>query len=188
MLGRHPVLPVPSVAAAWALATFPGSAGQASTLARFASSPYVGINRNFWTEPGLEDHRPGVLCRVANLDSLEIRLKQNHEERGISATPLHGLPFNRVAKGVTRLPGGEDTCLRSKIAYGIVTAALCLSLCVSTEQRAYAYVDPGAGLLMLQAAGAVFTGVLFTVRRHIKALFTRDKTAEPRASGRNREG
>ncbi len=57
---------------------------------------------------------------------------------------------------------------------------LCLSL--SLERRAYAYVDPGSGLLMLQAAGTILTGVLFTLRRRIKALFTRNKPAEAPAT------
>jgi hypothetical protein len=52
------------------------------------------------------------------------------------------------------------------------------SLSLSLEPRAYAYVDPGSGLLMLQAAGTVLTGVLFTLRRRIKSLFSRDKPTE----------
>lgn len=51
------------------------------------------------------------------------------------------------------------------------------SLGLAIEPRAYAYVDPGSGLLMLQAAGTVLTGVLFTLRRRIKSLFTRNKPA-----------
>ncbi len=51
-------------------------------------------------------------------------------------------------------------------------------LCLGLERRAYAYVDPGSGLLMLQAAGTVLTGVLFTLRKRIKSLMTRNKTAE----------
>ena len=52
------------------------------------------------------------------------------------------------------------------------------SLGLAFERRAYAYVDPGSGLLMLQAAGTVFTGVLFTLRKRIKALITRNKPAD----------
>ncbi len=47
------------------------------------------------------------------------------------------------------------------------------SLSLGLERRAYAYVDPGSGLLMLQAAGTILTGVLFTLRRRIKILITR---------------
>jgi hypothetical protein len=51
------------------------------------------------------------------------------------------------------------------------------SLSLAFEHKAYAYVDPGSGLLMLQAAGTVLTGVLFTLRRRIKSLFNRNKSA-----------
>lgn len=54
-------------------------------------------------------------------------------------------------------------------------------LCLGLERRAYAYVDPGSGLLMLQAAGTVLTGVLFTLRKRIKSLITRNKPAETQA-------
>jgi hypothetical protein len=52
------------------------------------------------------------------------------------------------------------------------------SLALALEPRAYAYIDPGSGLLMLQAAGTVLTGVLFTLRRRIKTLFHRNKPAD----------
>jgi hypothetical protein len=68
--------------------------------------------------------------------------------------------------------------LRLKIAYYVVTLGMLFSLSLALEPRAYAYVDPGSGLLMLQAAGTVLTGVLFTLRRRIKSLFTRNKSAE----------
>ena len=67
--------------------------------------------------------------------------------------------------------------MRLKIAYSIVTVAMLFSLSLAFERRAYAYVDPGSGLLMLQAAGTVLTGVLFTLRKRIKSLFTRNKSA-----------
>jgi hypothetical protein len=71
-----------------------------------------------------------------------------------------------------------EVLLRLKIAYSAVTIAMFFSLSVALERRAYAYVDPGSGLLMLQAAGTVVTGVLFTLRRRIKSLFTRTPSAE----------
>ena len=71
--------------------------------------------------------------------------------------------------------------MRLKIAYYFVTVAMLFCLCIGFERRAYAYVDPGSGLLMLQAAGTVLTGVLFTLRRRIKSLFTRSKPAEASA-------
>ncbi|MGA7158223.1 MAG: hypothetical protein WBY53_15345 [Acidobacteriaceae bacterium] len=68
--------------------------------------------------------------------------------------------------------------MRLKIAYYAVTVAMLFCLCLGLERRAYAYVDPGSGLLMLQAAGTVFTGVLFTLRKRIKALMTRKKPGD----------
>jgi hypothetical protein len=68
--------------------------------------------------------------------------------------------------------------MRLKLGYIAVTIAMLFCLSVSLERRAYAYVDPGSGLLILQGIGTVLTGVLFTLRRRIKALFTRSKPAE----------
>lgn len=49
----------------------------------------------------------------------------------------------------------------------------CLLLCM--ERRAYAYIDPGAGLTALQAASATVFGVLYFLRRRIKRLFKRNE-------------
>jgi hypothetical protein len=65
--------------------------------------------------------------------------------------------------------------MRLKIGYIAVTIAMVFCLAITLERRAYAYVDPGSGLLILQGAAAAVTGVLFTLRRRIKALFTRSK-------------
>lgn len=73
--------------------------------------------------------------------------------------------------------------MRFKLAYSIITIAMIFSLGLALEPRAYAYVDPGSGLLMLQAAGTVLTGVLFTLRRRIKTLFTRNKPVSSSAIG-----
>lgn len=67
--------------------------------------------------------------------------------------------------------------MRLRIAYYAVTLAFLLCLTLSFERQAHAYIDPGSGLLMLQAAGTIVAGALFTVRRRIKALFTRAKPA-----------
>jgi hypothetical protein len=74
-------------------------------------------------------------------------------------------------------PLSLEVLLRLKIAYCVVTLAMLFSLSLAFERRAYAYVDPGSGLLMLQAAGTVVTGILFTLRRRIKSLFTRSQLA-----------
>jgi hypothetical protein len=74
-----------------------------------------------------------------------------------------------------QLSGGP---MRLKLGYIVVTVAMLFCLSISLERRAYAYVDPGSGLLILQGIGTVLTGVLFTLRRRIKMLFTRSKPAE----------
>jgi hypothetical protein len=68
--------------------------------------------------------------------------------------------------------------LRFRITYYCVTIAMLFCLSLSFERRAHAYIDPGSGLLMLQAVGTVLAGALFTVRRRIKALFIRSKPVE----------
>jgi hypothetical protein len=65
--------------------------------------------------------------------------------------------------------------VRLKILYSFITIAMFFSLSLAFEHKAYAYVDPGSGLLMLQAAGTIFTGILFTLRKRIKSLITRNK-------------
>jgi hypothetical protein len=41
----------------------------------------------------------------------------------------------------------------------------------STAQRAYAYVDPGSGLFLLQVVGTTFAGMTFLLRKKISDLF-----------------
>ena len=49
--------------------------------------------------------------------------------------------------------------------------ALVFALLMGMERRAYAYIDPGAGLATLQAVSATLFGVLYFLRRRIKRLF-----------------
>ncbi len=72
--------------------------------------------------------------------------------------------------------------MRLHFSQALVSLALLLCLCLSLERRAYGYVDPGSGLLILQGIGTVLTGILFTLRRRIKALFTRSNSAEGSAN------
>jgi len=71
--------------------------------------------------------------------------------------------------------------MRLKFSYVLVTVAMLFCLSLSLERKAYGYVDPGSGLLILQGIGTVLTGVLFTLRSRIKALFTKSKPAETSA-------
>lgn len=49
------------------------------------------------------------------------------------------------------------------------------------EQPAYAYTDPGTGLLAIQAAGSALIAAGWYLRRKIYALFHRRTTAKPEA-------
>jgi len=65
-----------------------------------------------------------------------------------------------------------------KLTYLLLTCALLFLLCVSFERQAYAYVDPGSSLLVFQTLSAAVTGVIFYLRKRLKNLLTRSKTAE----------
>ncbi|HEY5054628.1 MAG TPA: hypothetical protein VII58_00615 [Acidobacteriaceae bacterium] len=58
-----------------------------------------------------------------------------------------------------------------------VVIALCLI--VASERRAWGYVDPGTGLIALQAAASVVAAWAYMVRRRIRAFFTRKKEEPP---------
>jgi uncharacterized membrane protein len=57
----------------------------------------------------------------------------------------------------------------------LLSVSLALLICISFcfEQRAYACVDSGSGVLMFQAIGAVFAGAIFHFRRRLKSLVRR---------------
>jgi len=48
------------------------------------------------------------------------------------------------------------------------------ALVLSFERRAYAYVDPGSGLVVLQGIGTFLAGVSFYFRRNLKRLLFRN--------------
>ena len=56
-----------------------------------------------------------------------------------------------------------------------LTVFCCICLIVATERRAYAYVDPGSGLLALQSVASVLAAVGYFMRRRIAILFGREK-------------
>ncbi len=51
----------------------------------------------------------------------------------------------------------------------------CLCLLMATEHRAYAYVDPGSGLLAIQSLFAALGAAGYFLRRRIGTLFGRKK-------------
>ena len=65
-----------------------------------------------------------------------------------------------------------------RVKFYLVTLLCIVALNFAVERPAYAYIDPGSGLLLIQNVGAVVTAVLFFFRRRIKALFTRQRDEE----------
>lgn len=61
--------------------------------------------------------------------------------------------------------------MRVRVADAVLTACLVLALTCLFERPAYAYIDPGSGILACQAIGAFFTGTLFYFRRRIRNFF-----------------
>jgi len=59
------------------------------------------------------------------------------------------------------------------------------ALALSFERRAYAYVDPGSGLLVIQGIGTFLAGVSFYFRRTLKRLFS-TKVSNPRQESTDR--
>jgi len=48
---------------------------------------------------------------------------------------------------------------------------ICVCLLIATERQAWAYVDPGSGLLALQSAASVAAACGYFLRRRIRSLF-----------------
>jgi hypothetical protein len=66
-----------------------------------------------------------------------------------------------------------------KLRYCVITLMLFIALSFTFERRAYAYVDPGSGLLIFQGISAVVSGALIYFRRRIKNLFTKATPTAP---------
>jgi hypothetical protein len=60
----------------------------------------------------------------------------------------------------------------------LLAAAQFLALVSAFEKPAYAYADPGSGLLFLQVAGSMLAGGLFVVRSKLRKLFRFGRGAE----------
>jgi hypothetical protein len=60
------------------------------------------------------------------------------------------------------------------LKYFAITLMLLIALSFTFERQAYAYVDPGSGLLIFQGISAAFSGALFYFRRRIKNLFVKN--------------
>ena len=67
----------------------------------------------------------------------------------------------------------EGARMTHRLKYFAVTLMFLIALSFTFERQAYAYVDPGSGLLIFQGISAVFSGALFYFRRRLKNLFVR---------------
>jgi len=65
-----------------------------------------------------------------------------------------------------------------RLARIAVSACLILTVLCLLERPAYAYVDPGSGLLAFQSLTAFITGGLFYFRQRIKHLFRQKLSAK----------
>jgi hypothetical protein len=68
------------------------------------------------------------------------------------------------------------------LKYFAVTLMLLVALSFTFERQAYAYVDPGSGLLIFQGISAVFSGALFYFRRRLRNLFIKAPKNIPQSS------
>lgn len=57
-----------------------------------------------------------------------------------------------------------------RFTYCVVTCLLLFSLFISFERTAYAYVDPGSGLFLLQGISTAVVGALYYIRRRLKSM------------------
>ena len=53
----------------------------------------------------------------------------------------------------------------------LLAGAQFITLAVAFQKPAYAYADPGSGLLFLQVAGSMAAGALFIFRSKLRKLF-----------------
>jgi hypothetical protein len=61
--------------------------------------------------------------------------------------------------------------MKLRVSYAALTVCLFLALATCFERRAYAYVDPGSGILACQAMSAFVAGAVFYLRERVKRLF-----------------
>ena len=55
----------------------------------------------------------------------------------------------------------------------LLAVAQFITLAIAFQKPAYAYADPGSGLLFLQVAGSMVAGALFIVRSKLRKFFHR---------------
>jgi len=75
--------------------------------------------------------------------------------------------------------------MANSLKYFAITLMLLIAISFAFERQAYAYVDPGSGLLMFQGISALFSGALFYFRRRLKNLFVKDPKSIPQSSSQS---
>lgn len=61
------------------------------------------------------------------------------------------------------------------LGYAVLTVLQWTFLAVAVQRPAYGYVDPGSGMLVVQFAGSILSGVIFFLRKQLKQLFFHTK-------------
>lgn len=59
----------------------------------------------------------------------------------------------------------------SRVVLVLLAVAQVAALAVAFQRPAYAYADPGSGLLFVQVAGSMLAGALFIVRSKLRKFF-----------------
>lgn len=60
--------------------------------------------------------------------------------------------------------------MRARVSYAVLSVCLIFVLACLFERRAYAYIDPGSGILACQAISAFLAGTLFYFRRWVRSF------------------
>ena len=74
-----------------------------------------------------------------------------------------------------------------KFTYFLLTSGMVWCVLLMGERPAYAYIDPGSGLFLLQSIGAACLGVIYVVKRKVKALTGRKPKAEVNGTRKTNE-
>jgi hypothetical protein len=101
------------------------------------------------------------------MKTLVVRLKLNK----IASTPTVPSGCQPSKIGAKRMVYHMRRLFRASLV--ILAIAQFITLAAAFQKPAYAYADPGSGLLFLQVAGSMVAGALFIVRSKLRKLFHR---------------
>jgi hypothetical protein len=68
--------------------------------------------------------------------------------------------------------------MKIRFVIGLICILELSILAIAFEQCAYAYVDPGSGLLICQMGGSLLAGALFVLRGKLRKLLGRESPIE----------